>query len=107
MDYWWNTRNTRSYVFNPSTPNAEMKVLFDRNYQDQYSNPGNFVTHKNEFGSNVLTLKDNKAFLLGPDYTEKGQFPFFDEINLATTETNRCTNPIITIKRRAWWRCWI
>jgi dipeptidyl aminopeptidase/acylaminoacyl peptidase len=89
MDYWWNTRNTRSYVFNPSTPNAEMKVLFDRNYQDQYSNPGNFVTHKNEFGSNVLTLKDNKAFLLGPGYTEKGQFPFFDEINLETTETNR------------------
>ncbi|MCM4159764.1 S9 family peptidase [Antarcticibacterium flavum] len=89
MDYWWNTRNTRSYVFDPSRPNGDMKVLFDRNYQDQYSNPGNFVTHKNQYGSNVLTLKGKKAFLLGPGYTEKGQFPFFDEIDLQTTETDR------------------
>lgn len=88
-DNWWNTRNTRTYVFDPSNAGKAPKVLFDRNYQDQYSNPGNFVTHKNQYGYNVLTLENNKAYLLGPGYTEKGQFPFFDAINLETTETER------------------
>lgn len=88
-DYWWNTRNTRSYVFNPSNPAEEPRVLFDRNYQDQYSNPGNFVTTKNQFGSSVLVLEDQKAFLLGPGYTETGQFPFLDAINLGSAETER------------------
>ncbi len=88
-DRWWNTRNMRTYVFDPSQPNKAPKVLFDRNYQDQYSNPGSFVTHKNQYGSNVLTIEDNKAYLLGPGYTETGQFPFLDEIDLETATTER------------------
>ena len=88
-DRWWNTRNMRTYVFDPSQPNKAPKVLFDRNYQDQYSNPGSFVTHKNQYGSNVLTIENDKAYLLGPGYTETGQFPFLDAINLETAKTER------------------
>ncbi len=88
-DRWWNTRNTRGYVFDPSQPNKAPKVLFDRNYQDQYSNPGNFVTHKNQYGQNMLTLENNTAYLLGPGFTEKGQFPFLDAIDLNTAKTQR------------------
>ena len=47
-DYWWNTRNVRTYVFNPSKP-SDVNILFDRNYQDRYSDPGSFVTSKNAF----------------------------------------------------------
>lgn len=100
-DNWWNTRNTRTYVFDPSNPSKAPKVLFDRNYQDQYSNPGNFVTHKNQYGSSVLTLEDNKAFLLGPGYTEKGQFPFLDAINLETAETKRLYQSNYTDKKES------
>ena len=89
MDYWWNTRNTRTYVFDPSNPEKEPKILFDRNYQDSYSNPGSFVTHKNKFGSYVLSLDKKNGFLMGPGYSEEGQFPFVDKIDLETGKTNR------------------
>ncbi|MGY5848665.1 S9 family peptidase [Salegentibacter sp. HM20] len=88
-DYWWNNRNTRTYVFNPSNPSKAPEVIFDRNYQDRYSDPGRFVTTKNEWGQNVLKLDDSHAFLLGAGYTEEGQFPFADKINLENAETER------------------
>ncbi|MBL4708184.1 MAG: S9 family peptidase, partial [Flavobacteriales bacterium] len=83
-DYWWNTRNTKTYLFNPSDAKIKAEILFDRNYQDQYSDPGDFETKKNEFGSYVLSMKDNQAFLLGDGFTEKGQFPFLHSFDLTT-----------------------
>ena len=46
-DYWWNTRNLKIYIFNPSKPGNPV-IFSDRNYQDVYSDPGNFVSSKNE-----------------------------------------------------------
>jgi dipeptidyl aminopeptidase/acylaminoacyl peptidase len=85
-DYWWNTRNTKTYVFNPSDPTQNPMVLYDRNYQDRYSDPGSFVTERNEYGSRVLTLINNEVFSIGDGYTEKGQFPFVDKLNLISGE---------------------
>lgn len=88
-DYWWNNRNTRTYVFNPSDASKEPEVIFDRNYQDRYSDPGSFVTTKNEFGQSILKLEDKNAFLLGDGFSEEGQFPFVDKIDLENGETER------------------
>jgi dipeptidyl aminopeptidase/acylaminoacyl peptidase len=88
-DYWWNTRNTKTYVFNPSDASEEPEVIFDRNYQDRYSDPGSFVTTKNDFGQSILKLDGENAFLLGDGYSEKGQFPFVDKIDLEDGETER------------------
>ncbi len=88
-DRWWNNRNTRTYVFNPSNPSEEPTIIFDRNYQDRYSDPGQFVTTKNEFGHEVLELDKKNAFLLGSGFTKNGQFPFIDKINLENAETER------------------
>lgn len=85
-DYWWNTRNTKTYVFNPSDPTQNPVVLYDRNYQDRYSDPGSFVTERNEYGSRVLTLINNEVFSIGDGYTEKGQFPFVDKLNIISGE---------------------
>lgn len=98
-DYWWNTRNTKVYLFNPSDSKQKVKTLFDRNYQDQYSNPGSFETKRNEYGSNVLNIKNNKAFLLGDGYTENGQFPFLDELDLTSLETQRTYLSKLTDKK--------
>ncbi len=88
-DYWWNTRNTKSYVFNPSNPKQKPVVLFDYNYQNRYKDPGSFVTEKNRFGRSVISVKKGNAYLLGAGYTPKGQFPFLDRINLKTRKTRR------------------
>ncbi len=88
-DYWWNTRNRKTYVFNPSNNKIQPTILYDRNYQDRYSDPGSFVTKRNEFERYTLALVKNKAFLIGDGYSEKGKFPFVDEINLNTKKTKR------------------
>ena len=88
-DYWWNDRNTKSYLFDPSDNSKKAKIITDRNYQDSYSDPGNFVTHKNDFGRKVITLYDNKLFLMGDGYTDKGQFPFIDALDLSTMKKSR------------------
>ena len=88
-DSWWNNRNTKTYIFNPSDNTKEPIIISDRNYQDVYSDPGNWVTEKNKFGSYVLALDGNNAFLIGDGFSEKGQFPFVDKINLSTQKKNR------------------
>ena len=88
-DYWWNTRNTKTYVFDPSDSSEEPEIIFDRNYQDVYSDPGRFVTSKNEFGRDILKLDGEDAFLLGSGFTEDGQYPFVDKIDLDDGDTER------------------
>lgn len=88
-DYWWNNRNTKSYIFNPSDASLEPKIIFDRSYQDKYSDPGNFVTSRNDYGERVLEIKDGNAYLMGEGFSEKGQFPFIDELNLKTNKSKR------------------
>ena len=88
-DYWWNNRNTKSYLFNPLNPSAEPQIISDRNYQDRYSDPGNFVENRNQYGRYVLALKNGKIFFLGDGFTEQGQFPFLDQLNINTLEKKR------------------
>ncbi|WP_116124870.1 prolyl oligopeptidase family serine peptidase [Lewinella sp. IMCC34183] len=86
-DRWFDTRNSKVYVFNPSEPGETPEVLFDLNYQDRYSDPGNFVTTRNAYGSSVLALEGNEAYLIGDGYTAEGQFPFLHAIDLETGTT--------------------
>jgi len=87
--YWWNTRMQRAESFNPLN-NKEVPVLInERNYQDRYSDPGNFVTTKNEYGRYVLELDGDFAYLEGDGYSEKGMNPFIDKVNLKTGKKTR------------------
>jgi len=88
-DYWWNTRNTKTYLFNPSEITFDAEILFDRNYQNRYTEPGYFVTTRNKMGSYVLVLEEGNAFLNGAGYSEKGQFPFIDQMNLSSKKVSR------------------
>ncbi|WP_350287630.1 prolyl oligopeptidase family serine peptidase [uncultured Croceitalea sp.] len=88
-DYWWNNRNLKGYLFNPSDNSQDPVIFEDRNYQDVYSDPGNFVTKRTAFGTEVLALKDNSAFLLGEGFTEEGQFPFVDKMDMTSMKKNR------------------
>ena len=89
-DRWWNTRNTKTYLFDPSDNSKEAKIISERNYQDVYSDPGDLVTKRNEFGQSVIVLdKNQNAYLLGDGFTEDGQFPFVDKFNLNTLDKTR------------------
>lgn len=88
-DMWYDTRNTLTYVMNPSNSNQVAKELYNRNYQDVYSDPGSFETKKNQYGRQCLAIENNKLYLIGDGFTAKGQFPFIDELDINTFKTKR------------------
>lgn len=88
-DSWYDTRNAKTYLINPSNPNQAPQIIFDRNSQDIYSDPGNFETKKNQFNRFVLAIENDKSYLIGDGFTKEGQFPFISEFNLKTLENKK------------------
>mgnify|MGYP000927931707 CR=1 FL=1 len=86
-DSWYNTRNSKAYLINPSNTSESASIIWDRNYQDRYSNPGSFQTVKNQYNQDVLLLDGYTSYLIGEGFTEKGQFPFLNSFNLKTKAT--------------------
>ncbi|MBK0370794.1 S9 family peptidase [Flavobacterium agrisoli] len=99
FDSWYDTRNTKTYLINPSKPSATPKIISDRNSQDVYADPGNFETKKNQFNRKSLAIENNKAFLIGDGLTKKGQFPFIDELDLNSLKTKRLYTSTLTDKK--------
>ncbi|SDX13894.1 intein N-terminal splicing region [Lutibacter oricola] len=97
-DYWWNTRNTKTYLFNPSKNTVKPKIISDRNYQDKYNDPGNFVSKRNEYGKYVLDLVGDNAFLMGDGFSKEGKFPFIDKVNLKSSKKVRLYQSSLTDK---------
>jgi dipeptidyl aminopeptidase/acylaminoacyl peptidase len=88
-DRWYDTRNSKTYLFNPSRPDKEPEILFDRNYQDLYADPGSFVKIKNRFDQEVLFLDKNTLSLIGMGHGPEGPRPFFDRLDLNKKQTKR------------------
>ena len=86
-DSWYDTRNQKTYLVNLS--DNSYKIIFDRNYQDAYGDPGVFQLTKGKWGRDVLSINQNKLVLFGDGFTKDGQFPFIDEFDLATLKTKR------------------
>jgi dipeptidyl aminopeptidase/acylaminoacyl peptidase len=98
-DSWYDTRNAKTYLVNPSNVSAEAKIISDRNSQDIYSDPGDFETKRNEFNKYVLAIENDNAYLIGNGFTKNGQFPFIDEFNLKTQKTKRLYTSTYTDKK--------
>lgn len=98
-DNWYDTRNLRTFLLNPSKPEAGLKLISDRNYQDIYSDPGEFETRKNQYGKHVLAIDNNATYLIGEGFTPKGQFPFIDKLDLNSLKTTRMYQSSYTHKK--------
>ena len=89
QDEWYDTRNERTYLINPGRAEENPKIINDRNFQDVYSDPGNFETVKNEYGKYVLAIENDNLYSVGEGHTPTGQFPFIDVFNLKTLKSKR------------------
>jgi dipeptidyl aminopeptidase/acylaminoacyl peptidase len=85
-DYRWKDRNSKTYLLDFSQSVSFSSVLFDRNSEDLYADPGNFIVKRNQYGFNSLLFsKDKKKlYLKGEGCSPKGNRPFIDELNLQT-----------------------
>ncbi len=88
---WRTNSRTKTFVVDPSRPDGEPELLWDRSFEDRYGNPGSPVTQPTETGTRVLLFSDDgeSIFLRGDGASERGDFPFLDRIHLATGETER------------------
>ncbi len=88
---WWKTRKTRTHIVNPSTPGSQPIILFDRSFEDRYSDPGRPMRRDTKFGTSVLLTADGgrTLFLSGSGASPEGDRPFLDRLHLQTKETQR------------------
>jgi len=88
---WWKTRRSRTWAVDPSHPGSAPRLLFDRSYEDRYSDPGAFVTTGGPFGGPVLltTTDGRSAYLSGAGASSDGDRPFLDRIDLTTSHSTR------------------
>lgn len=97
-DYWYDTRNAKTYIINPTKPETRARKIDDRNYQDIYSDIGTFAKQKNKYGYYSLIVDGDNFYLIGDGYTKEGKFPFIDEYNYKTEAKKRLYQSTYTDK---------
>lgn len=90
-EWWWKTRRQITSFWQPDKPKVSKQVLFDRSYEDRYSDPGDFETHLNKWGRSVLLKGPNgkSLYLSGQGASPEGNRPFIDQFDIASQETSR------------------
>ena len=90
-EYWWKSRQTKTWLFNPSTPGAAPRMLVDRSAEDAYSDPGAPVMTMTAQGTMVAkTTPDRTAFFMtGDGESPNGAQPFLDRVDIATGKATR------------------
>jgi dipeptidyl aminopeptidase/acylaminoacyl peptidase len=90
-EYWWKSRMTKTWIFNPSTPGATPRLLHDRSAEDAYSDPGAPVMTMTPQGTMVAkTTADRSAFFVtGDGESPNGAQPFVDRVDIVTGKATR------------------
>ena len=83
----WKNRNEITSLIDTDSRTI-VKTLFDRQYDDIYSDPGSPVLIYNKFNRNVLEIKKNSVYMIGQGGSPEGYRPFLSQLNLKTLETN-------------------
>ena len=89
-EWWYDDRRVRTWRLNPSRPDVEPSVVWDRSYQDQYADPGTPLMRTGPHGRRVLHRTAEGALLLsGKGASPEGVFPFLDRFDLDAGTTTR------------------
>jgi len=88
---WWKTRRSVVWTLVPDKRDEAKEVLFDRSYEDVYSDPGSPLSRRTSRGTYILAKIDGKRQLLlsGGGATPEGNRPFLDLMDLDSKETRR------------------
>lgn len=87
---WWSTRQQKISHWAPDENSQAKTILFDRSYEDRYTDPGSFATTRNEVGRSVLLMNgDGHLYLTGLGASEEGNRPFVDRYDPAAKTSER------------------
>ncbi|MEM0982725.1 MAG: prolyl oligopeptidase family serine peptidase [Planctomycetota bacterium] len=85
-EYDRDARWSRTWLMDFERPGSQPKLVFERNTQDRYADPGSPVTMLNEFGRSVAHVHNDSVFLTGRGATPQGDRPFMHRMSLRTFE---------------------
>lgn len=88
-DMEFSKRWLRTLLFDPTKPGTAPKVLNERNMQDRYRNPGQFMTEALPNGQRVLAESGGYLFLEGNGSSPTGDRPFLDRMDPVTGKKER------------------
>ncbi|CAA0824899.1 Prolyl oligopeptidase family protein [Striga hermonthica] len=92
---WYKTRRLRTWIVSPGSENANPHILFDRSYEDVYSDPGSPMLRRNSTGNHLIAKikkeADEGTYLLlnGSGATPQGNIPFLDLLDINTGNKER------------------
>jgi len=82
----WNDRLLRTWRLDPSGA-SEPKLLGERSFQDNYTDPGDPIRWPGPYGRGVIHQVDGGILLSGRGIRPEGIHPFLDVMDLETGET--------------------
>lgn len=83
------TRRVRTFQIDMDNPGAEARLIWSRNNQDRYRDPGRPVEKALPNGLMVLLQDGDNLFLSGAGSSPTGDHPFLSRFNLATKQTEQ------------------
>jgi dipeptidyl aminopeptidase/acylaminoacyl peptidase len=83
------TRRVRSFIIEVDDPGSAPILVWSRNSQDRYRDPGTLLTKALPSGGRVIMQDGDFVFLDGPGAGPTGDHPFLDRYNLVTKQTTR------------------
>lgn len=89
FESWYKNRRSVWWTMAPDRREEGKKVLFDRNYEDVYSDPGSPATRRTPFGTYVIAKLDGERKLLmqGTGATPEGNRPFLNVLDIDSGST--------------------
>ncbi|AGA77581.1 S9 family peptidase [Echinicola vietnamensis] len=93
---WFDTRQEKRSLINPSQPEQEKKTFIERSYSDIYNDPGDPVMTTNDLGEYVLLRKGDQLFMTSEGGSPEGSMPFLSTFDVSSGEQEiiwRCQAP--------------
>jgi dipeptidyl aminopeptidase/acylaminoacyl peptidase len=83
----WKNRSEVISLVNIKSRSIE-KILFDRKYDDIYSDPGSPVLKKNSFGKNIFQIRKSSILMISQGGSPEGYRPYISLFNTKTLANN-------------------
>jgi dipeptidyl aminopeptidase/acylaminoacyl peptidase len=88
-DFERRKRWTRTFQIDLNEPGGKPRVVWSRNNQDRYKDPGRPLEKRMSNGQQAIIQDGDNIFLVGAGASPTGDHPFLDRFNLTTQNSQR------------------